>query len=179
MPAPSLARLATRVAAGAVAAVVVGAVGACDRLLEVDNPSFIDATDVRTAQSADLWANGALAKVESGWDGMLLLLSAASDELRFVGQYAQWGELDRGDLSTPGNAGLNSTFPLFASAQWFTTEGIHVVDSLYQAGALEDRLRPTCRAVGSSHRPMRQPTPSLRSRPMRATGVSSSTSPFR
>lgn len=115
-----------------------GGLTACDSLLEVENVSLIEATDVRNPQSADLWANGLRRSVQLGWDRSLLLLSAASDELRFVGQFAYWGELDRGDLSDPNNTGLNISWPPIASTEWFAAEAIHVLDSLRQGGELVD-----------------------------------------
>ncbi len=114
------------------------ALSACDSLLDVENVTFIAAEDVRNAASADLWANGVHNRVAAGWDGALILLSAASDELRFAGQFAYWGELDRGHLDRPNNQGLNDMFGLFATAQWYSGEAIQVLDSLYQDGSLTD-----------------------------------------
>jgi starch-binding outer membrane protein, SusD/RagB family len=114
------------------------ALSACDNLLDVENVTFIEAADVRNAASAELWANGVYNGVAGGWDGALLLLSAASDELRFAGQFAYWGELDSGHLNSPNNQGLNELYGLFATSQWYSGEAIHVLDSLYQDGSLAD-----------------------------------------
>jgi hypothetical protein len=112
---------------------------ACDSLLEVENPSSINDEDIRNAQSAEIWANGALRSVQEGWDRMLTLLSTASDETRFVGAHTWWRDLDLGKISEPENAGLNTEFGWFASAQWMADEAIHVLDSLDAAGELRDR----------------------------------------
>jgi hypothetical protein len=122
----------------AASALAVSLLAGCDSALEVENVTAIEADDVRNAESAELWANGSLIAVQEGWDAMLLLLSAASDELRFVGQFAWWDELDRGDLTSPDNAGLNEVFPSIGAAQWFAEEAIGLLDSLNQAGELVD-----------------------------------------
>lgn len=127
-----------RAAGAGLAMFTAVALTACDSLLEVENVTFIGAADVRNAPSAELWANGVLFAVLSGWDGTLLLLSAASDELRFAGQFAYWGELDQGHLDSPNNQGLNNMFGLFATAQWYSGEAIHVLDSLRKGGSLTD-----------------------------------------
>jgi hypothetical protein len=112
---------------------------ACDSLLEVENPSSINDEDIRNAQSAEVWANGALRSVQEGWDRMLSLQAAASDETRFVGAHTWWRDIDLGRVAEPTNAGLESGFRLFASAQWMADEAIHVLDSLDAAGELRDR----------------------------------------
>jgi starch-binding outer membrane protein, SusD/RagB family len=136
-PLDAMGRHLRRGAVGALLCVPL-ALAACDSLLEVENVTFIDAADVRNEQSAQLWANGALRSAMAGWDASLLLLSAASDELRFAGQFAFWDELDGGHLDRPNNQGLNDMYGLFATAQWYAGEAIQVLDSLYQGGSLSD-----------------------------------------
>jgi hypothetical protein len=110
----------------------------CEGLLDVENPGSINDEDIRNADAADLWVNGSLRKVQRGWDNMLSLLSPTSDELRWRGRFAWWGQLDRGDLDDPGNSALNR-FRGAAAAQWMADEAIHVLDSLDAADGLGEQ----------------------------------------
>jgi hypothetical protein len=110
----------------------------CGDLLEVDNPGSITDDDIRNPESAPAWANGALSMAMDGWDAELVLVSAASDETTFVGPHGWWGELDRGNISDPGNAGLNGQFPSIASAQWMADETIELLTGFHDQGLLRD-----------------------------------------
>ena len=110
----------------------------CDGLLDVENVTAIEADDLRNAQSAEIWTNGAQAAAQEAWDRTLVLLSWASDEWTWVGPHGWWGELDLGRIDAPDNAGLETAYDEVASAHWFTNEAIELLDSLQQAGALGD-----------------------------------------
>jgi hypothetical protein len=118
----------------ALTAVPVG----CEGLLDVENPASINDEDIRRAEGAELWANGALRTVQEGWDGMLAVASASSDELTFVGPHGWWGELDRGNVATLTNNALNREYRPLASGEWMAREALHVLDSLDAAGELGD-----------------------------------------
>ena len=49
----------------------------CDSLLEVENPGSITDEEIRTPESAEAWANGALRLTQRGLDRMVALLSTA------------------------------------------------------------------------------------------------------
>ncbi len=117
---------------------LTGVSGGCQGLLDVDNPGSITDDDIRDPESAEAWANGALTMAMEGWDGELALVSAASDETTFVGPHGWWGELDRGNLSDPGNAGLTGRFPRIASAQWMADEAIELLTGFHDQGLLRD-----------------------------------------
>lgn len=110
----------------------------CDGLLEVDDPTRIEEDDARSAEFAEAWARGSRKVVSEGWDGMLSLLSIASDELRFEGTHASWRSLDQGAIDSPGNEGLQQRYPVIAAAFGMAKETVEVLDSLEQAGSLAD-----------------------------------------
>jgi hypothetical protein len=116
---------------------MIGLIG-CGGLFDVENPANIIDEDVRNPESAEAWANGTLRKAQQGWDGMLILLSAVSDETTFVGPHRWWGELDQGQVADPGNAGLNAEYPAFASAQWMSDEAIDLLVAFYSQDLLRD-----------------------------------------
>jgi hypothetical protein len=111
---------------------------ACDGLLEVDDPTRVEEEAARSGEFAEAWSRGSAKMVSEGWDGMLALLSIASDELRFEGPHAYWGPLDRGEIGSPGNDGLQQVFPLVAAGFGMAEETVELLDSLEQAGTLAD-----------------------------------------
>lgn len=119
------------------AAISIGLTG-CEGLFDVENPANIVDEDVRNPESAEAWANGALRMAQRGWDGMLILLSAAADETVFVGPHRWWGDLDQGQVGDPDNAGLNAQYPTFASAQWMADEAIELLVDFHVQGLLRD-----------------------------------------
>ncbi len=106
---------------------------ACDSLLEVDDPTSIEEAEARSTEFAEEWARGSRKMVSQGWDGMLALLSIASDELRFEGPHTWWRPLDRGEIDSPGNDGLQEMFLFVAAAYGMAEEAVEVLDSLAEA----------------------------------------------
>ena len=117
------------------------ATAGCDSLLDVANNADVERDETRSPAFAEALANGSLAQVSAGWDGMLSLLVIASDEVTFSGNNAAWRAPDEGNLDTPANEALESQFPRFASAYWFAGDR--------DLGARQPREREC--AAGSAH----------------------------
>lgn len=122
---------------GWLAAAAVG----CDSLLDVENPGSLAEEEILGADAAELWANGSLRKVQVGWDGMLSLLSVASDEARYGGRFGGFGDLDQGHLADRDNGQLGGAFESAAAAQWMSDEAIRVLARLDATDALGDDQR--------------------------------------
>lgn len=132
----------TEILERALVMILMASLGACESLLDVNNPASINDKDIRTAQGAEVWANGVLRTVQEGWDGMRTVVSAASDELTFNGPHGWWGELDRGIVSSPANNALDREFRPLAVGEWMAGEALHVLDSLNTAGDLNEPKLP-------------------------------------
>lgn len=122
----------------AMAATVLGA-GACNSLLEVDNPNSVKQEDLDNPTAAAAIANGSLALVAQAYSWMLLDNASATDELKWVGSRDAYGELNRGNITDPGNEFTDATWPFVSEARYMADEAIRRLKAFEAAGQLANR----------------------------------------
>ena len=132
----------------------------CDDWLVVEDSSTFDDEEIRSPSSSTLLVNGAERGVREGWDAMLALLSTVSDELTWVGPHGWWGQLDRGDVASPGNVALERSYGPAAAATWYARES-DAMDALYHEAVEEDA---GCSGFGAGPPGPRTPHPPLHDR---------------
>ncbi len=117
---------------------VIVTVGACDSILDVDNPNNVTDDDIRNNTGAAVWTNGALFAVQRGWDWALGAYSAVSDELRGIDPWQEMVPLDLGHVGDPANPSVGDFYLRLAQGRWMADEAIVVLDSLAAEGVLTD-----------------------------------------
>lgn len=112
--------------------------GACDGLLDVENPNQLVESDLDNPASAAALANGALSTVARAHSDMMLLQSTAADELKWVGSRDAWRELAFGSLTDHRNEFTDAAYPFVAEGRWMADEAISRLEAFDAEGELED-----------------------------------------
>ena len=107
---------------GALAAVF--ALGACDSLLDVNNPNNLTQDQFVDPTSAPSVANGALSAVARSFGYEIVRAATASDELKWIGSRDAWGELDEGQVDNPFNEFTDLGFQFLGEGRWMADEAI-------------------------------------------------------
>jgi len=121
------------------AALCLAAAG-CDNLLDVNNPNSVLSEDLDNPAAAAAIANGALATVAQAYSWMLLDNASATDELKWVGSRDAYGELNRGNVTDPGNEFTDATWPLVSEARYMADQAILRLKAFRDAGTLPSNL---------------------------------------
>jgi hypothetical protein len=122
-----------------VAIATIGALGACDSLLDVENPNNLVQEDIENPVAGNALSNGALSTVARGSAEYALAAATGSDELLWIGSRDAWGEIDRGNMSNPFNEFTDLAWQDFSEGRWLSDEAIAILSSQDEAGTIIDR----------------------------------------
>lgn len=89
-----------RVAALGVALLAAGTLGACDSLLDVENPQAIAPEQLDDRVNLNLLVNGVIGEFQSMFDGLVYFSGVFSDELRNHFTFFEEGLIDQRDVSS-------------------------------------------------------------------------------
>jgi len=128
---------AARVVANAAGVLLIGALGACDSLLEVENPGAVEAGDLENPAMAPTIVNGALGQFECAYTSYVASTSVLASETINSSSWLNingWGwrglELETITGSCPGGrgaTGLGAYTPL-QQAVYLTSEGSRLIE---------------------------------------------------
>lgn len=123
----------------AAAALLAGlGLGACDSLLDVDNPNNVKEEDLTSPTAAAAMVNGVLSRLATAYSSFLMDNGAASDEFRFVGSRDAYFQIDVGNWTDPNNEFSDATFPQVSQARWWADEVIKRLEQFRSDGTLPD-----------------------------------------
>ena len=103
------------------------ALGACDGLLDVNNPNNLVEESIRQEAAASAMANGSLARVSRAVGFIWQPYEVTSDDFYWVGSRDAWLSLDQGFISNPENEFTDAAFPPLGDARWLADEAIEVL----------------------------------------------------
>lgn len=122
-----------------VAIAAIGALGACDALLDVENPNNLVQEDIENPVAGNALSNGAMATVARGIGYYVVPAGTGSDELLWIGSRDAWGEIDRGNMSNPFNEFTDLAFKLFSEGRWMSDEAVNTLNAQDAEGTIVDR----------------------------------------
>lgn len=103
------------------------ALGACDGLLDVNNPNNLVESSIQAPAAASAVANGALARVSRAVSYIWQPYAVAADEFYWIGSRDAWLSLDQGFLSDPNNEFTDAAFPPLGDARWMADEAVDIL----------------------------------------------------
>jgi starch-binding outer membrane protein, SusD/RagB family len=129
-------------------ALLFSVLGACDSLLEVENPGAVEAADLENPQLAGTIVNSALGQFECAYNSYVVSTSLLADEMINSSSWLNinpWGwrgvELETIDGSCPGGrdaTGLGAYTPL-QQAVYLTTDGTRLIEGFPAEEIVGDR----------------------------------------
>jgi hypothetical protein len=110
--------MTNRIKISAFALVSTLALGACDGLLDVNNPNNLVEESIQQPAAASAVVNGAQARVARAVSFIWQPYLVASDEFYWIGSRDAWLSLDQGFVSDPNNEFTDGAFPPLGDARW-------------------------------------------------------------
>lgn len=120
------------------AAGLVFGLGACDGLVEVDNPNNVLQEDLEDPESAEALVNGALGNTAQALSDALIAHATMTDETDWVGSQNGAGELERGQIYTNANDYSTDAFNELSTARWMSDYAIELLEGHRANGELPD-----------------------------------------
>ncbi|HSG07451.1 MAG TPA: hypothetical protein VLA36_03770 [Longimicrobiales bacterium] len=94
--------------------------GACDSLLDVNNPNNLVEESIQQPSAASAVVNGAQARTARAIGFIWQPYAVAADEFYWIGSRDAWLSLDQGFISDPNNEFTDAAFPPLGDARWLT-----------------------------------------------------------
>ena len=101
--------------------------GACDGLLDVNNPNNLVEESIRQEAAASAVVNGALSLTADAISNMWQVYLLPTDEFYWIGSRDAWLSLDQGFLSDTNNEFTDAAFPNLAQARWMADEAVEIL----------------------------------------------------
>lgn len=138
-PAGSLPRWAGAV----VLAGLIGLAGmACSNPLDVDNPNKVPDESLESPSAMIALANGAIASVTRGLQGVGGVYETATDEITWIGSRDGWGQLDLGNVNQIVNEFTDNAFFFVGEARFMADRAITAGLAFAEDPELSEDERP-------------------------------------
>lgn len=108
--------------------------GACDNLVEVDNPNNVLQGDLEEPESAGALVNGALGNTAEALADVIVAHATMSDETDWVGSQNGAGELERGQIHTNANDYSTEAFNELSTARWLSDYAVELLQGFEANG---------------------------------------------
>jgi hypothetical protein len=104
------------------------ALGACDSLLDVNNPNNLVEESIKQEAAANAVVNGAQARTARAVSYIWQPYGVVADEFYWVGSRDAWLSLDQGFISDPNNEFTDAAFPPLGDARWLADLAVETLE---------------------------------------------------
>lgn len=115
---------------------------ACSNPLDVENPNKVPDESLNDPTAMVALANGAIASVTRGVQGVGGVYEAATDEITWIGSRDSWGQLDQGNVDLVVNEFVDNAFFYVGEARFMADRAISAGEAFAADPDLTDDERP-------------------------------------